>query len=86
MNGFMSPCLAVIALSMVEANMQPEPDLAGGMARYNVIDDVFGLYAVHTNSEKEQVNKSRFWVEKPAWKRRETCRLFLRNRLFSPGP
>ena len=57
MGGFMSPGLgrlAVIALSMVEANMEPGPDLTGGMVRY--MDDVFGLYAVHTNSEEEQVN------------------------------
>ena len=54
MDGFMSPGLAVIALSMVEANMEPGPDLTGGMVRY--MDDVFGLYAVHTDSEEEQVN------------------------------
>ena len=30
---------------------------------------------------------SRFWVEKGAWKHREKhVVLFLRNRLFSPGP
>ena len=34
MGGFMSPSLAVIALSMVETNMEPEPDLTGGMVRY----------------------------------------------------
>ena len=55
MGGFMSPGLAVIALSMVEANMEPGPDLTGGMVCY--MHDVFGLYAVHTNSEEEQVNK-----------------------------
>ena len=55
MGGFMSPGLAVIALSMVETKMEPGPDLTGGMVRY--MDDVFGLYAVHTDSEEEQVNK-----------------------------
>ena len=30
MGGFMSPGLAVIALSMVEANMEPGPDLTSG--------------------------------------------------------
>ena len=55
MGGFMSPGLAVIALSMVETKMEPGPDLTGGMVRY--MDDVFGLYAVHTGSEEEQVNK-----------------------------
>ena len=51
----MSPGLAVIALSMVETKMEPGPDLTGGMVRY--MDDVFGLYDVHTDSEEEQVNK-----------------------------
>ena len=55
MGGFMSPGLAVIALSMVETKMEPGPDLTGGMVRY--MDDVFGSYAVHTDSEEEQVNK-----------------------------
>ena len=50
----MSPGLAVIALSMVETKMEPGPDLIGGMVRY--MDGVFGVYAVHTGSEKEQVN------------------------------
>ena len=50
----MSPGLAVIALSMVETKMEPGPDLPGGMVRY--MDDVVGLYAVHTSSEEEQVN------------------------------
>ena len=55
MGGFMSPGLAVIALSMVETKMEPGPDLAGGMVRY--MDDVAGLHAVHTDSDEEQVNK-----------------------------
>ena len=55
MGGFMSPGLAVTALSMVEANMEPGPDLTGGMVRY--MDAVFGLHAVHTNSEEEQANR-----------------------------
>ena len=50
----MSPGSAVITLSMVETKMESGPDLTGGMDRY--IDDVFGLYAVHTSSEGEQVN------------------------------
>ena len=40
---------------MVETKMEHGPDLTGGMVRY--MDDVFGLYAVHTDSEEEQVNK-----------------------------
>ena len=55
MGGFMSPGLAVIALSMVETNMEPGPDLISGMVRY--IDDVLGLYAVCTGTEDEQVNE-----------------------------
>ena len=55
MGGFMSPGLAVIALSMVETKMEPGPDLTGGMVRY--MDDVLGLYAVGTRTEEEQVNK-----------------------------
>ena len=51
----MSPRLAVIALSMVETKMEPGPDLTGGMVCY--MDDAFGVYAVHTSSEEEQVNK-----------------------------
>ena len=35
MGGFMSPGLAVIALSMVETKMEPGPDLTGGMVRYS---------------------------------------------------
>ena len=52
MRGFMSSGLVVIALSMVDANMEPGPDLTGGLVRY--IDDVFGMCAVHTNSEDKQ--------------------------------
>ena len=55
MGGFMSPGLAVIALSMVETKMEPGPDLTSGMVRY--MDDVLGLYAVSTRTEEEQVNK-----------------------------
>ena len=55
MGGFTSPGLAVIALSMVETKMEPGPDLASGLVRY--MEDAFGLYAVHTGSEEEQVNK-----------------------------
>ena len=55
MGGFMSQMLSVIAVSMVETKVEPGPDLTGGMVRY--MDDVFGLYAVHTSSEEEQVNK-----------------------------
>ena len=51
----MSPGLAVIAISMVEAKTEPGPDLTEGMVRY--MDDVLGFYAVHTNSEEEQVNR-----------------------------
>ena len=54
MGGFMSPGLAVIALSVVETKMEPGPDLAGEMVCY--MDDMFGLYAVHTGSEEEQVS------------------------------
>ena len=39
---------------MVETKMEPGPDLTGGVVCY--IDDVFGLYAVHTDSEERQVN------------------------------
>jgi hypothetical protein len=53
--GFMSPGLAVIALSMVETKMEPGPECGGGMFRY--MEDVLGLYAVHTGTEEEQVNK-----------------------------
>ena len=52
MGGFMSPGLAVITRSMVEANMEPGPGLTGGNVRY--MDDVFGLYAVHTNLRKRR--------------------------------
>ena len=38
----------------VETKMESGPDLTGGMVRY--MDDVLGLYAVHTGSEEEQVN------------------------------
>ena len=56
MGGFMSPGLAVIALSMVETKMEPGPELIGGMVRY--MDDVLGLYyVVCTGCEEEQVNK-----------------------------
>ena len=57
MGGFMSPGLAVIALSMVETKMEPGPDLIGGMVCYMDDGIVFGLYAVHTSSEVEQVNE-----------------------------
>ena len=40
---------------MVETKMEPGPDLAGGVLRY--MNVVFGLCAVHTSSEEEQVNK-----------------------------
>ena len=40
---------------MVETKMEPGPDLTGGVVRY--MDDVLGLYAVHTSSKEEQVNK-----------------------------
>ena len=40
MGGFMSPGLAVIALSMVETKNGPGPDLIGGMVR--CMDDVLG--------------------------------------------
>ena len=36
--------------------MEPGPDLLRGVVRCIYMDDVFGLYAVHTNSEQEQVN------------------------------
>ena len=51
----MSPGLAVTALSIVETKMEPGTDLTGGMVRY--MDNVFGLYAVHSGSEEEQENK-----------------------------
>ena len=40
---------------MVETKMEPGPDLTEGMVP--CMDDVLGLYAVHTGSEEEQVNK-----------------------------
>ena len=40
---------------MVKTTMGRGPDLTGGMVRY--MDDVLGLYAVHTSSEEEQVTK-----------------------------
>ena len=55
MGGFMSPGLAVIALSIMETKMEPGPELVGGMVRY--MDDVLGLYAVSTGTEEEQSNK-----------------------------
>ena len=48
MGGFMSPGLAVIALSMVETKMEPGPDLIDGMVRY--MDDVLGLYCCGSGS------------------------------------
>ena len=54
MGGYVSPALAVITFSMVETKMEPGHDLIGGVVRY--MDDVFGRYAVHTDSEEEQVN------------------------------
>ena len=52
MGGFMSPVLAVIALSMVETKIEPGPDLTGGMVCYmaDVHAIVFGLYAVYTRT------------------------------------
>ena len=40
---------------MVETKIKPGPDLTGGVVSY--MDDVFGLYAVHTDSEEEPVNR-----------------------------
>ena len=40
---------------MVETKMEPVQDLTGGVVCY--MDDVFGMYAVHTSSEEEQGNK-----------------------------
>ena len=49
---------------MVETKMEPGPDLIAigghGMAMVRYMDGVLGLYAVHTGSEEEQVNKH-FW-------------------------
>ena len=38
----------------VETKLEPGPDLIGGVVRY--VDTVFGLYAVHSDSDEEHVN------------------------------
>ena len=41
---------------MVETKMEPGPDLTGGAVYY--MDNVFGLYAVHTDSEEKQLSRA----------------------------